>query len=79
VTNANDIAALVDRLRIGRTCDVRRKNCNEAAYALESQARRIAELEDLLRGSRTHLMQGDHSEWRKRVDAALSSGKGETT
>ena len=37
--------------------------------ALRAENERLLQL---LRESRTHLMQGDHSEWRKRVEAALA-------
>ena len=36
----------------------------------------VARLTQLLPESRTHLMQGDRSEWRKRVEAALDAAGG---
>jgi hypothetical protein len=81
VTNANDIAALVEEL----SAFTPPSPMNRAA--LESQARRIADLEgafktirawDCLNPPRPDLL-GDLPWLRSVVDAALSSGKGETT
>jgi hypothetical protein len=83
VTNANDIAALVEEL----SAFTPPSPMNRAAAALASQARRIAELEgalktirawDCLNPPRPDLL-GDLPWLRSVVDAALSSGKGETT
>jgi hypothetical protein len=104
VTNANDIAALVDRLRIwGEGADNQPdEDCLLAAAALESQARRIAELEKDAERYRwlrdqfpsispaitCQMWSAERDRWENffdaasldaAIDAALSSGKGETT
>jgi hypothetical protein len=90
VTNANDIAALVDRLRIwGEGADNQPdEDCLLAAAALTAQARRIAELERDIEvmwgwGDPCDMAVADEVVWRKYQHpehgmfnrAALSSGK----
>jgi len=60
--------------------ETKREKLATIIRALDEADRLRAENERLLQllcESRTHLMQGDHSEWRKRVEAALAA-KGET-
>jgi hypothetical protein len=85
VTKANDIAALVVRANAaGR--DERLADGQlylDCAAALESQARRIAELEEALKsilsGLARQSIDYDCGDVEYTCRAALSSGKGETT